>query len=249
MAKGSRIPRALYVLALAVWALTSNGQAKGPGENANERAAKAHSQLWHNDEQGETIAKRLEEKATGIITLLNSSDSVENYGAMQIQPPYPPLRMVGFACQSDAVVVGTAESSVSHMTADLDFIYSEWKVRISSVLQDNPKSPIFRSKEISVVRAGGLLTINGRFVVGQEKDFPQFQPGDNYLLYLKYIPETGFYKAIAGRSFDLSHGAVPDAPYMNRSWDKVPVDELLRDTKAAISAAGTAAYCWRGGNK
>jgi hypothetical protein len=81
-------------------------------------------------------------------------------------------------------------------------------------------------------------------------DFPQFQPGDEYLLYLKYIPETGFYKAIAGRSFDLSHGPVIDAPYMDRDWTtEVPVDELLRDTKASISAAGTAAYCRKNGNQ
>ncbi|WP_348261561.1 hypothetical protein P8935_17375 [Telmatobacter sp. DSM 110680] len=233
------------VLALTAWALTSSGQAKSPSENGNaERVAKIHSQLWHNEEPGETIAKRLQ-KTTGIVTVINDDDRVENDGAHAIQPPYPPIRMVEFACQSDAVVVARAESSVSHMTADLDFIYSEWKVRISSVLQDNRKSPIFVSSEISVVRAGGLLTINGRSVIGKEWNFPQFQPGDEYLLYLKYIPETGFYKAIAGRSFDLSHGAIPDAPYMNRSWDLVPVDELLRDTKAAIAAAGTTAYCNR----
>ena len=250
MAKGLRIPRALSVLALAVWALTSSGQAKGSNENASAgRAVKVHSQLWHNDEDGQTIAKRLE-KTTGYITVINNEDRIENDYARQIQPPYPPIRMAEFACMSDAVVVGTAESSVSHITADLGFIYSEWKIRLSSVLQDNLKSPIFGSNEISVVRAGGLLMINGRWVIGQEWNFPQFQPGDEYLLYLKYIPDTGFYKAIAGRSFDLSHGPVPDAPYYSdRSWDKVPVDELLRDAKAAISAAGTTVYCGRGGKQ
>ncbi len=233
----------ICALALAVLAMTSSGQAKGPNENANEQTARVHSQLWHNDEPGETIAKRLANTTGNIITTINDEDRIENDGAHQIQPPYPPIRMVEFACKSDAVVVGKAESSVSHMTADLDFIYSEWKVRITTVLQDNPKSPISGSNEISVVRAGGLLTINGRWVIGKEWNFPQFQPGDEYLLYLKYIPETGFYKAIAGRSFNLSHGPVPDAPYMGRSWDEVPVDELLRDTKAAISAAGSSAYC------
>jgi hypothetical protein len=235
----------ICVLALAVGALTSSGQATRPSENADaERAAKVHSQLWHNNE-GETIAKRLE-KTTGNITVINDEDRNENDYVHQIQPPYPPLRMVEFACMSDAVVVGTPESGVSHMTADLDFVYSEWKLRITSVLQDNPKSPILGSNEISVVRAGGTLTINGRLVIGKELNFPEFQPGDEYLLYLKYIPESGSYKAIAGRSFNLSHGPVFDAPYMDRSWDKVPVDELLRDTKAAISAAGTAAYCEKG---
>jgi hypothetical protein len=80
-------------------------------------------------------------------------------------------------------------------------------------------------------------------VIGEELDSPIFEVGDEYLLYLRYIPETGFYKAIAGRSFDLSKGPIADAPYIGRSWDKVPVDEVLRDTKAAISAAKNAAYC------
>ena len=104
--------------------------------------------------------------------------------------------------------------------------------------------------EIQVVRAGGTLTINGRKVIGKEFNFPEFQPGDEYLLYLKYIPETGFYKAVERRSFNLSHGPVIDAPYMDRDWaTKVPIDELLQDTKAAISAAGTAAYCGKAVNQ
>ncbi len=250
MAKGSRLPSALYVLALAVWALTSSGQAKGPSENANERAAKVHGQVWHSNNPSGTISQKLT-RTTGDITITDDSDHAQNYGAMAVHPAYPPARMVGFACESDAVVVATAEPGrVSHMTSNLSFIYSEWKFRITSILQDNPKSPIYGNSEIHIVRGGGTLTINGREVVGKEFNFSEFQPGDEYLLYLKYIPESGFYKAVEGRSFDLSHGPVIDAPYMDRDWaTKVPTDELLRDTKAAISAAGTPAYCWKGGNQ
>jgi hypothetical protein len=245
MAKPSRLPTALYVLALAFSALTLSGQSKNPDESADERRARVHSQFWENNEVIGTIPQLLAEK-TGIVTRVDDEDGRENDIAHQIQPPYALVRMIEFACMSDAVVVGIPESGVSHMTTNLHFIYSELQLRITRVLQDNPKSPLIRSKRIPVVRAGGILTINRRLVIGQELHFPQFQPGDKYLLYLKYIPETGFYKAMAGRSFNLSHGPVPDAPYMGRSWDKVPVDELLRDTKAAISAAGTTAHCWKG---
>jgi hypothetical protein len=240
----------ISVLALAIWALTSSGQAKGPSANSNaERAAKVHGQLWHNNNLNETIPQNLE-KTVGDVTIIDDDDHAQNYGAMQVEPSYPPPRMVALACQSDAVVVGTPEpGSVSHMTANLAFIYSEWKFQITTILQDNTKSPIFGKNEIQVVRAGGTLTIKGRKVIGKEFRFPEFQPGDEYLLYLKYIPETGFYKAVEGRSFNLSHGPVTDAPYMDRDWTTmVPIDELLRDTKAAISAAGTAAYCKKGGS-
>ena len=232
-------------ISFAISASMLSGQDKSA--NANEQAAKVHSQLWHGNDEGKTIPQRLA-KTEGDLTIINDNDRNENDYAHQIQPAYPPLRMVEFACMSDAVVVGTPVSGgVSHMTADLSFVYSEWKFQITSVLEDNPKSPI--SGSIQVVRAGGTLTINGRKVVGKEWDFPAFQPGDEYLLYLKYLPETGSYKAIAGRSFDLSHGSVPNAPYMDRSHDKVPVDEVLRDAKAAISAAGTAAYCGKAVNQ
>jgi hypothetical protein len=176
MAKGSRIPRALCVLALAARALTSSGQATHPSENAiAERVEKIHGHLWHNNDV-ENIAQHLA-RTTGFIIVVNDDDRNENGGALQIASPYPPIRMVAFACQSDAVVIGTPESGVSHMTADLGFIYSEWKLRIKDVLQNNPKSPISGSNEISVVRAGGLLTINRRAVIGKEIGFSTISAG------------------------------------------------------------------------
>jgi hypothetical protein len=244
--------RVSMLLAVALWALTLSGQAKGPNDNSTETArgrARVHGQLWKNTERLDgTIAEELATR-TGVITIIDEEDRVENDYAHQILPPYPPMRMVEFACMSDAVVTGRAESGERHMTADLSFIYSEWKFRITRVLQDNPKSSLVGKKELQVVRAGGALGTGGRVVIGKELGFPIFELGDEYLLYLKYIPETGFYKVIAGRSFDLSHGSVADAPYMGRSWDKVPVDEVLRDTKAAISAAKNAVYCAKAANR
>ncbi len=247
MTASSFIKEALACLLIASVASILSGQAKGPNANANEtaqeRAARVHSQLWKNtiDTRG-TIAERLA-KTTGDITIVDEEER-GNYGAVPLAPAYPPIRMVGFACQSDAVVVATAESGVSHMTADLSFVYSEWRFSVTSVLQDNPKASILGRNEIQAVKAGGTLNINGRLVVGKESYSPEIRAGDEYLLYLNYIPETGYYKATAGRIFDLSHGSVINAPYMDRDWTtKVPVDELLRDTKAAISAAQTAAYC------
>jgi hypothetical protein len=240
------------MLAVALWALTLSGQAKGPDNNADEPAkerARVHGQLWKNTERlDETIAKQLARSA-GVITIVDEEDRIENDYAHQMLPAYPPMRMVEFACMSDAVVAGRAELGESHMTADLSFIYSEWKFRITRVLQDNPKSSLVGMNEFQVVRAGGALAVNGRVVIGEELHFPIFEVGDEYLLYLRYIPETGFYKAIAGRSFDLSQGPITDAPYMGRSWDKVPVDEVLRDTRAAISAAKNAAYCAKASNR
>jgi len=235
----------IFVLALIVWVSTSSGQTKASQETTSQRLARVHGQLWHSWIT-DTIPQSLG-KTTGILVIDDDEDDRENDGAHQITHPYPPIRMVEFACESDAVVEGRAEPGVSsHMTTDMRFIYSEWKFRIISVLQHNPHSPLHGSQELSVVRAGGALKVDGRIAVGRELRFPQFQPGDEYLLYLKYIPETGFYRAIGGRSFDLSHGPVIDVPYMGRDWTtKVPTDELLRDTKAAISAASTATYCSR----
>jgi hypothetical protein len=97
---------------------------------------------------------------------------------------------------------------------------------------------------LAVVRGGGTLKINGRTVTGKEKNFPEFQPGSDYLLFLTLIPQTGAYRANGGRAFNLSLDSVPDGmhPYFDRH-ESVPTDELLRDAKAAIAAAGSPSYC------
>jgi len=87
----------------------------------------------------------------------------------------------------------------------------EWKFRIKEVLADNPNSPI-NDQTINVVRAGGTVLVNGHKIIGTESEFPDFQPGDEYLMYLKHIPETGYYKASGVRTYNLSHGTVPVKP-------------------------------------
>jgi hypothetical protein len=151
--------------------------------------------------------------------------------------------MVELASMSDAVVVAIPELMVlSHLTADGDFVYTEWKFRIKEVIQDNPKAPVV-GKTISIVRAGGTLVINGRKVIATEWQFDDFQPGDEYLLFLKHVPETGYYKANGGRTYDLSHGPIDAGrlPFLymddHEGEGDLPVEVLLRDTKAAAAAA------------
>ena len=160
------------------------------------------------------------------------------------------------ACATDAVVLVTPLASVSHLTADKTFLYSDWTMHIEEVLQDTPKAPIGGKETIDVVRTGGKLTIGGRRVYGKATDFPEFQPGGRYLLFLTYIPETGAFKARTERSFNLVLGtksAENPHPYAHlHTADPVPSaspEELVTDTRAAITYAAGKGYCKKRGDE
>jgi hypothetical protein len=251
----SRIPIALCVLSLAV-STVAWGQTK-PAPT-DEVRAKVYGQFWRTMVVNGSIPQLLA-TTTGDIVLTSHDDEQANDMGVDEHAPYPPVRLVGFSCLSDAVVVATAVHGDSHLTEAGGFIYSEWVFRIKEVLQDNPKAPIALAKTtatpligtaITVARGGGTLIINGRKVTGIEHNFPEFQPSADYLLFLTYVPQTGAYRANGGRAFNLSLDEVPEKtqPYMDHD-QRVPAksEDVLRDTRAAITDA--AGHCKRGGNQ
>src|SRR5450432_2741094 len=166
------------------------------------RHEQVHSKIFSGDEVG-TIADHLA-KTTGDITIVSGAD----HGGLRMRainaPSYPPQRLVTLACQADIVVLAIPVHGVSHMTADQSFNYTNWAFRVREVLQDTSKAPIEGRDTIAVISPGGNLVIDGRTVHGEAYNFPEFQPGGEYLLFLTYIPETGAFTARTERTFDLA---------------------------------------------
>jgi hypothetical protein len=218
-------------------------------QSAADHNEKVHSRIFQSSSVG-TIPEILV-KTTGDLTIPNADDIEGGIMTDIDTPPYPPVTLVDLACFADAVVLATPVASVSHLTADKTFLYSDWTMHVEEVLQDTPKEPIGGKETIAVVRPGGKLTIDGRTIYGKATDFPDFHSGDRYLLFLTYIPETGAFKARTQRSFNLvldTKSANKPHPYADRPSLAGPVpssspEQLVRDARAAIIYAAGIPNC------
>ena len=98
-------------------------------------------------------------------------------------------------CDADAVVVGTVKGQTSSLTEDESFIYTVNELRVETVLKNNSTQAIKASEVINVIRSGGTIQLNGRKVVAEFKGNKTLEAGQNYLLFLTFIPEKGLYVA------------------------------------------------------
>jgi len=124
-------------------------------------------------------------------------------------PTAPPFDLSHFlkahACQADAVIVGKVVDQSSHMTEDQNFVFTDNEMMVEDVLKDNSQASIAQNTKITVARAGGLVKIHGRIAEARDESFRPLQVGRRYLLFLKYIPESGGYKSADSQgSFLLS---------------------------------------------
>ncbi|HKF49288.1 MAG TPA: hypothetical protein VKB38_18150 [Terracidiphilus sp.] len=234
----------LLAVALAILpcvpALAQQPGAENDLKSQADKNEKVHNRVFQSFTIG-TIPDLLA-KTTGDLTLADTSDRVELAARFIDTPDYPPVSLVDGACISDAVVVVTAVAGVSHLNADKTAIYSDWTMHVEEVLQDVPKAPIGGKEEITAVRPGGKLVIGGRTVYDQVPGFPEFRPGNKYLLFLTQIPETGAFKARTQRTYNLTldpAAASKEHPFADTPSLALPVpssspEELISDTRAAI---------------
>ena len=99
------------------------------------------------------------------------------------------------ACDADAVVVGTVKGQTSSLTEDESFIYTVNELKVETVLKNNSTQAIKPGEVISAIRSGGTIQLNGRKVVAEFTGNKTLEAGQNYLLFLMFIPEKGLYVA------------------------------------------------------
>ena len=108
------------------------------------------------------------------------------------------------ACAADAIVLGTVKTSASQITEDQNFIFTDYVLLVQQVLKNNSRSPIQQEAEISVTRPGGAVLIGGKPVTAIDDSIPPLRRGKQYLLFLRYLPETDSFASIeTGESYEL----------------------------------------------
>lgn len=154
-----------------------------------------------NDRQKEH-AKLFEGYGTGkkISVLLAGKNEVSLVRAEPLEgsePDTPQFNLNDFirnaTCNADAVIVGTVAGKSSQLTSDEYFVFTDYTVNAKTVLKDSNNAPIQPESPVIVTRPGGKVNINGRIVTAVDQSAKPLRKGENYILFLKYIPRTGSY--------------------------------------------------------
>lgn len=203
------------IVTFAAGRLSGQGQAAGTLTPA--QVEKVHSRLFHKGAAGQI---------PDMISRTSGDVHIPCVVPVVQRVALPPLgELATLACDSDLVVLGkTGTRHGSHMTADKDFLYTDWDFVVEEVLKDNPKAPVHAGTAILITRPGGALQVNGRMVYAICSDLSDFVTSREYLLYLRFVPETGAYAVETGwRGFGFSGektlglGASPHYPELGAS--------------------------------
>ena len=72
---------------------------------------------------------------------------------------------------------------------------------MDEVFKNNPSAFIAPNSDMTVTRPGGRIQIQSRIVNALDASFKPLVTGKQYLLFLKYVPETGSYSSLRKGSF------------------------------------------------
>ncbi len=115
-----------------------------------------------------------------------------------------PVLLNGVA-NSDLVIKGIPLERRSLPNAKRTFLFSEYAVRVLSVLGDATNS-VHPGDVIVVARPGGTLMVNNVFVRATEPDAQLFHLDEPYYFLLMVIPAAGAFRALGSGTFHLENG-------------------------------------------
>jgi hypothetical protein len=124
-------------------------------------------------------------------------------------PDSPRLDFLSFlknlTCDADAIVIGVINNQSSQLTEDEDFVFTDYDMAVEQILKDNPLASIQTGSNLTITRPGGIVEIDKKEVRALDETLEPLKTGSRYILFLKYIPATGSYKAFnSNGSFQIS---------------------------------------------
>jgi hypothetical protein len=119
-----------------------------------------------------------------------------------VDDPLAPI--TNMSCDSDLVALGVLTAKTSHPTKDNGYIYTDWDFKTEEVIKNNKTAPVQAGQTITVTRPGGTIDVDGRHVHAVSTDFPEFQIGQEVLLFLHYLPTVNTYSLRRPYGFTFS---------------------------------------------
>lgn len=166
-----------------------------------EPKLKANAALWRYNPPGETLSdqllrahvvadqQRIEWRGLDVIV----SSGLENLEDVGISSLTAQLRKE--TCSADTIVVGRVNNSVYHLSDSKTSIYGDHLFTVNQVLKSNVLSPFKVLDNIVITRPGGSISLPEGPVNVRYDDFPVFERGATYLLFLRYRSESSSYDA------------------------------------------------------
>jgi hypothetical protein len=98
-------------------------------------------------------------------------------------------------CTSDAVVIGTINKKSSQLVEDETFTFTEYDLTVEEVLKNSSVAPISVGNNLTVVRPGGTVKLNGRVMRAVDSSEKPLEVNGRVLLFLQYLPQTRTYES------------------------------------------------------
>lgn len=140
--------------------------------------------------------------------------------------------------KSVAVIVGSVSDAQAHLTPNKKKVYSEFKISVEEILNNDPDSPIQSGSSVDVDRIGGRVKFpNGK--VGLYYTSGQSMPviGGRYLLFLTRTDANSSFTILTGYELRTGHVYLLDhlSNDSNSRYEGADEVALLNDVRAAIA--------------
>ena len=131
----------------------------------------------------------------------------ETQSAYGLPPSHMPPEPALPAALSDAVIIGEVTDARSYLSPDKTDLYSEFTVRVDTLLKNTAPTPLFPGATVAALRSGGGVRFPSGKVVERAahgKAYPQ--SGRRYVLFLKYLADGQGFNIVTG--YELRGGRV-----------------------------------------
>ncbi len=186
----------IATLAIATATLPTHGQQDSNYKGFKNEKQKAHSKLYGEYSSGRTLRKETEEKGD---VLIKRNVGLAGGDVGYVKPTLSQF-LQRMACEADAVVLGTVKEQSSYLTENEKFISTDYEVEVNEVIKNNAAAYISPNATITVTRPGGTVKLDGKTAQAIDESYENLAGDEQYVLFLKFIPDTGAYQAYGGDS-------------------------------------------------
>lgn len=156
------------------------------------------------------------------------------------QREFSPVGLVELAKESDRIARVVVQAATSHLSEDQRSIYTDYTLQVLD--QFGSRTPPVAGETTIVRKPGGMVKVDDHEISSLEGDFPPFEIGEEYILFLKFDSDIkryivpygaqGAFRIIAGNVEQVSR----DTGTWNSERGAVGVLEFMQELSSTVAA-------------